>query len=285
MSFLYTPDELEEGLTAAAKGRVPRKRGLFGWVLFVTLAASLLVLLQRPRVQPTASTGAPDAPKRVIDVWITLVPSTLAAVIIGTLMILGIASGDAAKRRPLAQRGKYIRRCMNAAVMVCVVSVMAAMWLLINEPEISWQPSAVALTMLAFAPWLLLLVLLIGWGRRAGRRASRRAFDTRPSIRRERTVELDDGGLRYDDGMTRYSSKWARYQRAIETARTFALIDENDEVTVLPKRAMAGGDADVQKARTLINNHVAECDFLIKAGGFEVAPMPVLPATPPRGNG
>ena len=277
LQFTYTPEDLIEGCGARPKAHKPSKNvKFFGWIVWGMALAFFVLLTRQARQMPTPNPSG-DKTVVLIDPWVTLAPSALSAIVVGTLFAALVLSERRNAKLSPPQRAASANRAIRVALVICAASVIAAVFILADASPPTWQPSHFLLTLLSFAPWFLVLVALILWGTRAARRAVRTAFEKRPGFRRERTVELNSSGITTDDGMMHSHSKWQRYDRALETANTFALRDENGETTVLPKRAMVDRPDIILTVRALLNNGIADCEFLVQPTGFEVTPIPAIP--------
>ncbi|HTL28008.1 MAG TPA: YcxB family protein, partial [Tepidisphaeraceae bacterium] len=141
------------------------------------------------------------------------------------------------------------------------------------------DPANTSLILMAFVPWIVLLVALIFFGVAFSRGALKRQWNKKPSFQRHRTIELNDGGVRNTDEMGDNFYKWPYFHRAWETTNELVLVDEVGLRHILPKRAFeaVGG---LERARALIGTHIAETKFLTQPGGFPVRAIAVPPPIP-----
>ena len=287
ITFQYTFEELREGLRPpeqAAK-RIKPAIGLLGWFLFVAFAVALYVLLQSRSASPLLGAGMPPppppepAPPRV-DLWLTLMPSALAAVIVGVLISAGLVSVRLSRSSSPATRRRG-GTAMAVAIVTCALLIWAGLSIVSDSrTPTDWQPSRVILIVLSLAPWVVVLIGLI-W---IVRRAVRRQWATRPSLRRQRTIGLDDQGLHNRDELTTLLYRWPYYRRAWETENLLVLADENDHRHILPKRAFAGDD-QLEVARAIVASHVEDSKFRVQPRGFAMTPIAVLPLESARADG
>ena len=281
-SFEFTFEELREGLTQSPELQQQRKTpkraaGLLGWVLFVTLAMLLfLVLNNRTRPAGAAAVNAPPAAPQRIDAFVAAGPSVLVAILVGTLVsAIAVAVYLATDKSPRARRSAAQLPATGAFVVILVGGIGAALLASRSAPS-GWAVSYRLAMILALAPWVVVVALGLGFTIWLSRANLRRQWNSKPYLRRRRTIALDGDGAHATDGVADYFYRWPYFTRAWETANVLVLLDENDLRHVFPKRVM--DQATLERARAVITNHIADCKFLTIPGGFPVTPAASSPA-------
>lgn len=281
ITFEYTFDELRDGLTQSSEQQQQQKprraaAGLFGWALFVALAVLLFMLLNK------RGTAAPPlasyrSPAKTVDAFVAVGPPVLVATLVGILVtVVAMAvflMGE--NNQKVRESGKQLPT-IGALLVILIGGIGAAILISRSEPG-GWDVSYRQAMILALLPWIVVLALALALAVWLSRANLRRMWESKPYLRRRRTIVLDDEGERSADGLTDMFYRWPCFRRAWETASVLVLLDENDFRHILPKRVM--DEATLAAARSAISNHVPDCQFLTTPGGFPVVP-PAPPAAP-----
>jgi hypothetical protein len=207
-------------------------------------------------------------------------PSATVASAVLVLLTAGIVSV-----RLTRSARQEVRRRAGTVAAAAIVIVALLIWLgfsVGSDPpfQIEWEPSPIELMLLAAAPWVVVLVLLV----LISRLALRWQWKSKASLRRPRTIRLDEQGLHNHDDVTSMLYRWPYFRCAWETENLLVLDDENGLRHILPKRAFVEV-GEVEVARSLIGTHVADSKFSVTLGGFPVnrpaqAPVPAIPVMP-----
>jgi hypothetical protein len=292
ITFEYTFDELREGLTQSPDIK-SRKRmkpaaklgSLFGWVLFVAMAMLLFLLLQKNSPPGRTPGIAGPLPPPGVDVMLTLAPSAFAAALVGifAMTIAFFMVIQTSKSERVRRSGKYFG--ISAAIAYTLL-IWFAISVLVSAPRPAdmWAITRGQALMLSFAPWLVVVVVLLTFVVWFSRNHLRRMWTSRPYLRRRRTMIFDEGGERVLDEFTDLSYRWPYFRRAWETENCIVLQDENTIRHILPKRAL--DQPTLEALRAVISNHLADTKFLTTPGGFPVATAyaapPALSVDPSR---
>jgi hypothetical protein len=280
IEFDYTFDDIKEAMTPEAhrNPRPPKYRGLFGWVLFIFLAVVLFLLLQlAPRSGPPSRTA--PLPKQ--EIWITLSPSLLPASLFAVFLVFTLLG---MRRRAAAGSVEPIPRGggLHTALVVVLLIVVLACVIPLVQPSlgVTWRPTRRAALLVAFLPWIVLLVLVFpaSFAFRAAK--IRQTWRTSFAGREHRVWELSEEGVRITDALTDVHYRWPIFTRVREIVDHFLLFRVDGQFHVLPKRAFAD-TGQLQEARAIFNTHAARCDLLTPVSAFPVVPIDSLP--PPSG--
>jgi hypothetical protein len=285
ITFEYAYAELHEGLTQSpdTKPKKPTPLARLLGVLFIAVATMLYMLWNTRAARRAATMPAPP----LVDGELAILPSATAAAALTVLLISLVVMAFM-----FTSRNERVRRTARLGGGIAVLLLVGVLWLGVRLASAAptqgqWMISRRSAMWLAFTPWMVVIVLVIASLTWLSRIDLRRQWKSKPSLRRRRTVVLDDEGEHSADETTQMLYRWPHFQRAWETARTLVLLDENQMRHVLPKRVM--DQTTLDQARAIIAKHVAETHFLTTPGGFPIAtpavslPSPTsLPVPPPR---
>jgi len=291
IAFEYTFDELREGL-AQSPDMKQRKRmkpaakivSLGGWLLFVAMAMLLFLLLNKTGAK-VGTPGIIPARPPGIDVMSAVAPSIFAAAFVGIFagMIAAFMVIQTSKSERVRRGGKYI---LIGGMIGFALLMWWAMTLIFSPPRPAdvWHITRAQAVMLALAPWVLVIILVVMFTVWASRSHLRRMWNSKPYLRRRRTVVFDVDGEHVHDEFTELFYRWSYFRRAWETEHCVVLEDENAIRHIIPKRPTDPPTLDA--LRSIISNHVADTKFLTTPGGFPVgmatayAAPPALPVQP-----
>ena len=282
VTFEYTFEELREGLTQSPEiQRQQEKRKkvgpLFGWVLFISLAVFLFLLLNKNAL--TGQTRLISYIDTRVDLVVAAGPSVWAALIVATVALLislaiALAGAPEQKDRDAARQMPIV--AAFAAIFIIGVGA-AVLWSQADRGR--WLVTPKLAMAVSLGIWVVVLILCVSLTLWLTRTNLRRMWNSKPYLHRRRTIVLDDQGEHSADGITEMLYRWPYFRRAWETANCLVLQDENDLRHILPKRVMDQPTLD--QARAVIANHIADTKFLTTPGGFPVAmPAPTPAATP-----
>ncbi len=277
-SFNYTIDDLREGLAPQDVEKRKKRtwqQSLVYWVVFAALAMVIFIFLQRQSVTPrTGLTPSREPKHEFIDAKYILIPSTAAALAF-TLFVAGVVASakmSGAKSETTRDRAPIP---IVGSVFVCVLLLIVAGLLPDFVPDIKVNPAESSLNLIAFAPWIVMFLIIIVLVLMLRGKTLERQWNSKPGYQRRRTITLDEAGVRNGDELGESFYKWSYFKRAWEKPNVLVLVDESDLRHILPKRAFedVGG---LESARSLIGSHIADSKFVIEPAGF-----PVRPITPP----
>ena len=280
ITFEYTFAELREGLTYSPENkpmsRTTKMSSLIGWVALVALATLLFLLLNtRATIGPTApvlTPVPPNEPPARVEFAVAVMPSILAASVVAVIVLMGAAAVWILNARSERVRRSGRRISIVAGVAIGLLVSIGLIRFFNTPAEIGWTVSRGDALLLALAPWGLILIAVIALIVFLSRTHLRRMWESKPYLRRRRTVVFDELGEHASDEMTETLYRWPCFRRAWETTSVLVLQDENDLRHILPKRVMDPPTLDALRA--LIGRRVPECRFEVAPGGFPVASPP-----------
>ena len=275
LAFEYTFEELQEGLTTPPDGPPKKppmsaKKALLGWLAFVALATLLFMLLNRTNA--TRARGMPTYSEvdagDFVDPIVAALPSMTAAVAVG-LFVLSIALAMLRLMSKHERRQKQAALLMMGGLLLMVLTGLVGIQIFKSTSLADrWSVTRTQAMLLSIGPWIAVVIGSLAVFFQMNRSHLRRQWETKPYLRRRRTVVLDAIGEQSTDEMTTTFYRWPYFQRAFETPNCLVLLDENDARHVLPKRVMDPLTLDL--ARAVISNHVSDTKFMVTPGGFPV---------------
>ena len=284
LQFRYTLGDLQETLFFTDAGDAKRQRtaagGLIGWITFVVIATLLFVFLRVASPSNAKSATAPQNPPAdlILDLVTTMIP---VAVI---LLILVIALWRSWRNSrwspripdPTAKSSRIVRQVVSSFALL----LLALAILLLFNPNITflWYASRGDMVLLRIGPWAVVFILLIAFSLLYRQWQPRQQWLANPAYRREKVLELNDQAARLSDSLLVMESKWENFIMAWETPNFLFLVAEDKRRWMIPKRAFSD-ESEIDRARALIQNKIADSRFLVQPGGFAVVPKPVVPVS------
>ncbi|HXE55136.1 MAG TPA: YcxB family protein [Tepidisphaeraceae bacterium] len=271
----YTIAELKESIVPEAYAANPSQydrrlaNGLLSWVV---VAAIIVIITWQ------STTGSHQFPNRV-DLISTMLPNLVAATCLAVAILLLLWGNWRKTRVHRSLPEKPARRATRARAIVAVFFGVAMTLPLIAaavpDEDLSWHATRSELLLANFAPWVVNLLLYVMFVFFYSRWRARQQWLANPAWQRRQTLELDETGLRITDALTNSHHAWAYFRRAWETPNLLVIQSETEMLYLIPKRTFTN-PSEIESARALLQNKIANTTFLVKPTGFPVAPKPVI---------
>jgi hypothetical protein len=270
----YTLADVREALMppdGAKRDHVSRRNAVaFGW-LRVLGAIGVWALLMFVPTFPGQKSDRVEC-----DVAVLLATSIAPFMFVFGIVVARFVALAAAARLTgdgaLKKRQSVVTLVQTVAGLFAAVGTLLALFPLIaRDAELAWHTNRRFEIGAALAPWVLLMLLHQFLTQSMTKRAAEQRFKSSEILKRVQTLVLDEHGLKRSDEVGEVSYSWGCFRRARETATLLLIVDQQQRVHILPKRAF-DDDFAIAMARALIQNHVKETQFLPQPSAFPVLP-------------
>jgi hypothetical protein len=154
---------------------------------------------------------------------------------------------------------------------------------MIPNLALPWHPSRGEMILVAFAPWIVLYLILAISLKPLRAYSVRQSWENQPAFQRHVTWEMTDDCVRISDAITDSRMTWAYFTRVRESENLLLVTREDGAFYILPKRVFPGA-VELDQARALLSTKIKDCALLPSMAAFPVLdPKPVLPLETPPG--
>jgi hypothetical protein len=278
-NYVLTPEDLREGF-APARASKPLWRRILTLLSWVIILSCWLFGWMISRL----TVGIPQAVHPIVprpeidDLWLVLLPTLVpvSLILYGYIVTLikGAMTTEFADPAAISKRAKILSSITSA---VWLLVVVASVWIM-SHPELAWPwtPTRLEILLLSFGPWAALFLALALLSPLKRRMAVRTLWNTTPTVRRAKAVEIDWEGMVVVDAKFSSRYRWSFFVRYSETNNLLRLHMEDRRIFMIPKRAVPSDQ--MIPLRALIHEKIAQGKFLISETGFQVVtPQPVIP--------
>src|SRR4029079_4741817 len=193
----------------------------------------LLIFLHRMTYSPSK-----QPQEAVQDMLMVLLPSgivALAYLLSSTLLRIGQVQ-VLRKRSAFSKKGQQFKGGAMIVAILMLALVYGSLQAIEFLPPVEWRPSRSEALWMAFAPWvvvLLVMPLILWWYVKATLGAS---WEQKPSLHRPRTLEIVDEHVLSRDVNVTSVYQWSAFLRYRETENLFILLTEDAMFLMVPKR-------------------------------------------------
>jgi hypothetical protein len=273
LEYNLTIDDVREAIAPVGSNGAPPPRGrsmvrvLLGWI---SIACMILCMGALCWVTATSDAGVESI--NPWNLWVTLVPSLLPAVLFFTAFIFSWFNRRWETNDPLVSRR---RSHTLTAVLFLEIAGLVMLTLLDSLALYVKFPRAVEL-MICFAPWIVMTFVFVFSNATRRRTTAERAIRSTPGLLRIQRLEISDDGVFADDGVSKVQRSWAFFVRYRESPNLILLRNEENRELAILKRALPD-PSELDQLKRLIQSNVADGRFMQTTQAFPViAPRPVL---------
>jgi hypothetical protein len=239
------------------------------WIFLALIAAGWLIIFLIIRRLPLAASVMPAAPPEPPqDLWLAMIPMLLPA----SVALMAVISH---LMRLIAQRwpdrklsSRNARLISQLKRWVGTIAMWVVIFLIVAPPApTQWRAPRSIVMLVAIVPWASVFLVHMMLIKLRKIDPVEDLWEKMPSLQRTRTVRLGDDGFVMQEELLTQFFNWQYFSSARETPHT--LIIKGERNAVIPKRAFAS-QSDLETARSIIQNRVSNCTFLVEPGGFPV---------------
>lgn len=307
VAYTYTAADFKEAETALAQfnssesakagGKSSQKsgrfsRGFWGWILCVVLGIILFNVVRHdavphPRMSGTAfSSEAPPTHNFLL----TVIPSAVAPLLLTAITAWAAAQAGMPGRVPF-----YAPKRVASGFSPIIWRVLAWLSLAVFlggvicfsylPDTLNWRPGRIGLFAVAFLPWVGWLFLLKFVSRLFKKYHPGRLGHEESSTRLPQQLEMAERGLIVTHAVCRHEFYWGYFVSYLESANLLLLYTKDLTSLVIPKRAFTDLRS-LEQFCGLLQARIPAGQFLPRASGFQVLPLPLppVPAIPVDGR-
>lgn len=312
IEYRYTDEDFQEANLATLsalggnKPRAARKkskstaRGIFGWVLFLSLAVMLFYLV---KLHPSASGSGgsrayanepTQAPTH--NFLQTLAVSTAAPLLMFALVSF-VMSGVGRPSQvpfysPRVARTKLPKVFWRALALLLAIAGGGAIVAVFHLPTaLDWRPALISLLLVLLGPWFAVLFAITSLIAFASKRAKFKRGSEMLAVEgstmvQPQTLEADDTAITWMTPLSTRRCGWDYFVSYLESENLLILYTRDLTQHIIPKRAFPAPES-FQAFCGLVQTHVPVGQFLPRPAGFAVLPplaQPVMEVDATGGN-
>jgi YcxB-like protein len=305
LHFTYTQEDFREAAAALAQfnsskskkgdGKVSQTqskaakfgRGLLGWIVFIFVAMIAITFMSRAVPPPGAFRGKPPPTH---NFWLTVIPSAIAPALLTGFMALVAAQAGKPSGVPFYEP-KVVTTGLSPKAWRLVAWLSLATFLAglicfsCLPATLNWRPGHLELVAAGFIPWFGWLGIVSIVSRRLKKNHPGRFGHEEGSPRVPQQLEITDRGLTLSNSLFCQELFWKYFVSYLESANLLTLYTRDLTSLVIPKRAFADLQA-MDQFCGLLQARIPAGQFLPRASGFQVLPLPLppVPAIPVDGR-